>query len=241
MENRDQIVRKLRALKAMFEHGATSETEAALAMKRYNDLMQKYHLTETDLEIKQSGIHTKNFKTSTGKQKGPMYYLAKPIGNVTNTRGIYHRKTGVTVYFGTQADVDYAEFLFRLIESSLEQSWNAYRYSFDYTRLHRDGVHGRTIRNAFYKGYITRMQKRLNEMALENIQESTGRDLIVLKGQLIQTAIEEAGIKIKKGTSLSTKVRTNAMNAVEAGRSEADKVKLRHEMDTGIAGYLEGK
>lgn len=141
MENRDAIVRKLNGLRAKFMHENTSEAESFAAMEKYNELMQKYDLTETDLTIRESGIKFGKFATDTSNSKilPPMAYMTVPIGWVTDCRGIFDRKTMSAVFIGTMADVQYAEFLWTLIENQFKSSWKAYRYSFDYTKLHRAG------------------------------------------------------------------------------------------------------
>lgn len=234
MENRDAIVRKLNALKAKFEHGTTNEHEAQAAMEAYNRLMQKYNLTETDLHVRESGIDHKTFKHG-NKQNGPMFWVVVGIGNVTDTKPIGDPATKSVTFFGTGPDVQYAEFLYRLIEGSLKLAWKSYRYSFEYTRQSRAGVHGKIIRNAFEKGFIFQMHERLEAMAAENKKVGTG--LIVLKNQLIKAHLDDMGMKTKASNVVA---RYQDNSALKAGMDEADKVRLRQEAESKTL-YLEGK
>lgn len=227
MESRDSIVRKLNGLKAKFEHEATGEAEAMAAIAAYNRLMQKYNLTETDLHIRESGVEAKTFKHG-AKQNGPMYWIVTGIGAVTDTRPIANAETKEITFFGTGPDVQYAEFLYRLIENALKTSWQAYRYSFEYTRLSKSGIHGRIIRNGFEKGFIIRLCQRLQAMAADNKAAGAGRDLIVLKNQLIQAALD--GVKTKKPQKAI--MRYQDTSAVKAGMDQADNVRLRKEAES---------
>ena len=177
--DRDAIVRKLNALKAKFEHKTTGEAEAVAAMAMYNKLMQKYKLTETDLNLRASGVKIGAFSTDSNnkKQAPPMNYMVVPISKVTETYGVFDTTTMRGVFVGTMADVQYAEFLWTVIQNAFNESWKAFRYSFDYTKLHRGGMHGKTIRHSFDMGFMSGMTGRLNEMAAENAKAGTGEPI----------------------------------------------------------------
>lgn len=225
MENRDAIVRKLNALRAKFEHGATSEHEATAAMDKYNELMAKYRLTETDLNVRDSGIKIGEFHTYKYDfgQLAPICWLIKPIAMVTSTKGVcYSNITGV--FFGTGADVQYAEFIWRRCDDSLKATWEAFYKSPTYERFEKNGWSEAEIRTSFIQGWLQRMTARLLEMAPKMPSENA---LIVLKNELIEAALGEAG-----KTSTSNAVAKQGHNIITLeGGLEADKVRLRQEAD----------
>lgn len=239
MENRDSIVRKLNALKAIFEHKNANEAEAIAAIDKYNALMQKYNLTETDLHIKQSGIKFANVQTDK-TVFAAIHYMVVGITMVTNTEVIVRRNDRACpcyMFVGTMVDVQYADFLFRLLEGAVDSAWKAYKATDAYSNLNKHH-HGRLIKKAFEDGFCTRMHEKLEQVARENGMETTGRDLVVLKNALIKAALDEAGMK-----SSSTKLTTYAIKsdaAAYAGMAEADKVRLRQEAEAKTK-YLEAK
>lgn len=230
MDNRDSILRRLAALKAKFAEGSgCTEAEAESAMKMYNDLMQRYNIEETDVHIRQEGIGFSAFSYKEGKQKHEVYWCLTAIGELTDTKPVVDGQN--VTFFGTKPDRDYAEFLYRLTIKSLETEWKAFRYSFNYTKLHRRGVHGKKIRHSFRTAFINRLAKRMRDMAGANkIKESsTGTALVLLKAELIDAFLAEKFGKLRKGGEKQTRLSTS--EAAEAGRDSADKVRLRQEVD----------
>lgn len=236
MENREAIVRKLNALKARFEHGATSEPEALAAMNKYHELMQRYNLTETDLNIRESGVKAGHFHSETynGSKNTPTIgWLIFPIGKATETRGILMPDNSA-LFIGTQPDVEYAEFLFRLLDRAIPRAWGDFKHGNPlYKEAKEAGHHGRAIRNAFEKGFLQRMTHKLMEMAPKN----EGKGLIVLKNQLIEAAMEQAGMKTTGAKQVQHRANSRAV-AMEGGKS-ADKVILRQQAEQQK--YLEAK
>lgn len=229
--DRDKVLRIMAALRAKFseESGCTPE-EAESAMIRYNEMMQRYNVDETELHIKQEGIGESVYGYATGKHKHEVYWCLTAIGKLTNTKPIATPRLKEVTFIGTQADRDYAEFLFRLCWNAIETSWKAYRFSFSYTKLHRQGIHGRKIRYSFRTAMASRLSQRMQMLARENAVEATTTTnaLVLVKDALINTYIENEYGKINKGKT--SKHRYSTADAAMAGKEAADDVKLRQEM-----------
>lgn len=237
MENRDSIVRKLNALKAKFANGSNcSEAEAETAMRMYDALMQKYNLTETDLSLKEGGISFVKMNAGVSDDLPPMAHMTTIIGLVTDTQGLWGGNYSFIVYCGTMADIQYAEFLHRLIEGSLESSWAAYRNTPQFNDLNaKKGVEESAIRNGFTKGFLMRMTAKLEDMMEKHIEAGTA--LMVLKQDLILAALDQAGLAAEEVKAVA---KHGPADAMVAGGEEADKVRLRQEMDEGQTLLLEG-
>jgi hypothetical protein len=227
MENRDNIVRKLAALRSTFEHENTSENEALAARDLYTKLMDKYRLTETDLDLKDSGIKVGKFSDDNTEVNdlAPMCWLIKPIAMVSETRGVCLNKT-TGLFFGTMADVQHADFLWSTCETALKSAWGAYKVSPNYRKYIDRGNKPAAIEEAFITGWLQRQTAKLLEMVPEKPEPSRNA-LIVLKNELITTAMGEAG-----KTEQSKAVAIHGTTAIHyEGGLEADKVRLRKEAE----------
>lgn len=230
-DNREAILRRLQALKAMFEHKDTSEAEAMQAMALYAKLMEKYDLTETDLSVKQAGVGFRKVKNSETKHEHEVAFIVLAIEALTETRivpvkgnekepGLFH------VIHGTRSDVDYAEFIYRLCYNAIETSWKAYRYSYEYTKLvKKQGIHGRKVRSNFRLAMAYRLADRINAMAKERHAKQAGTSLIVLKSELIKVAFPD----LKQGNAIKGKnlaIKDDSVKAAWAGFEAGNKVEL---------------
>ena len=227
MENRDSIVRKLAALKAKFEHAATSEAEATSAINKYNELMAKYRLTETDLNIRESSIKIGKFpsKDYGFDDLAPMCWLITPISMVTETKGVCFENT-FGLFLGTMADVQHAEFLWDRCEDALTSAWAAYQISPNYKSFLNRGNKPDEIKYYFINGWLQRMTRRLLDMVPEN-REPTRNALVVLKNALITQAMGGDG-----QTQATKAVAIHGHSPIHyEGGLEADKVSLRREAE----------
>jgi hypothetical protein len=226
MDNRDAILRRMAALRAKFQEGSgCTEEEANAAMEKYNSMMQQYNLQETDVHIKEQGVGESFWKYSEGKQKHEVYWCLSSIGKLSETKPIVSPQTNTVFFYGTEADRQYAKFLYDLCYNAIETSWKAFRYSFTYTKMNRN-IHGKKIRYDFRMTMAQRLSERIRELASENVVKSTGTSLIVLKNQLIEAALADQKIR-KASTAVSRQVRGEA---VHHALNAANAVNLRKEM-----------
>lgn len=231
MENKEAIIRKLSALKAKFEHANTKENEASAAMAMYARLMEQYDLTESEITLKTAGIAQHRRNTGSKNWMRPIAVITKGIEILTETYVTYskdQRKNIITVFNGTRADCDYAEFLSRLIFGAMAREFKAFKLgNYMYKELNQT-MHGREIKNTFEVAFASRMQQRLMELAAERHEK--GQALIVLKNALIAQALGDQ-YKDKKQTNRLVKY-TGGKSVIAAhAYKAADDVKLRQEAE----------
>lgn len=241
MDNRDAIIRKLAGIKAKMENAAATPAEIENATRIYNDLMQKYNISETDIHIKQEGITYKSFKAGaqgnkrSGFYRHEMFLIADAIARVTETKkmNLVRPDSGTAImeslaFIGTRPDVDYAEFLFRLCSNSLEQAAKAFVGTLEYTRLIRMKVKPVDINRNFRAGFAITVIENLEKIALENERNKPkGNALVVLKKELIEAFIEKFNPTMSKQQGLT--IFNHARLAAEFGSKEGDKVILRQQ------------
>ena len=237
--SRENFLRRLAALRAKFSDGSNcSPAEIETAMRMYADLKAKYDVEDTEEHIRDEGISSvRGASAMNGKHMDAIAFCINTIAEYTDTKGLLMRHSGGHVmWFGTKPDIEHAMWLYTIIQNGLETAWKAYRYSFEYTKLHRSGAHGRTIRDNFRKGFVANICMRLDKMIAE--KKVAGTSLIVVKNELIQAFIDREVGKTKRASgSLTT---TNKTSALTAGYNEGEKVGLRQTMKNETL-LLEGK
>jgi hypothetical protein len=230
MRSKESIIRILAALRAKFAEGSgCTDSEAATALEQYNKLKTEYDIQETDIHIKQEGIGKSTYQArKTGKQKPDLYYLGRAISRLSGARLLYGNQSGKFHIYGTGIDREYAEFLLTVANNTIESSWKAYRYSYDYTRQVKHGnVHGRQVRNAFRKVVTLRLAERMIALAEANAHKAQVNALVVVKNELIQAFIDndEALGNKRKGTDLTLK--TDLHSTVHSALTAAEKAQLQ--------------
>lgn len=237
--DRNDILRKISSMKAKAADPAITEAERETCLKIMNKWMQEYNVTLTEAELKEEEVGASRFDVPGQKGKAQvheMHWVVVAIAKLTDTRVISSQNKEAYIFMGTLPDREYAEFLFRLCFNAIEQSWTAYRYSYDYVSKVNKGTHGRKIRTAYRKTMAFRLYERLEEMAKANI--IPGKGLVVCKNALIDAAYGNAGKKTKKGSGLVLYDSTRDVRA--SAYEEANKVQLRKNFANGADQLLLG-
>lgn len=237
MHNREDIIRKLNAIKAKANNAATPE-EAATFLAAFNKLMAKYKLTETDLEVKEAGIHTDYRKAGnayTQKARNPIANVIVRIAELTDTKAI---TLGWDAYgfLGTPSDLQYAMWIYDLVSNTMERASLAYKLSLDYHKRINNHQKPVDVMYAYKVGFTHAINKALQAMIDE--RKVPGKSLVVLKHGLI-LAFMEAN-KIGEPSQVKALAIKSELNEIALeGMKEGEKVKLRKETTgTKIAGLL---
>jgi hypothetical protein len=80
-----------------------------------------------------------------------------------------------------------------------------------------------------------RLRDRLMDMKKENIENTNGTDLVVLKKQLVETAFKEQ-LNVKLGAAGNSKVTYRQGSIFEAGKKAGDAVRFNREVHDGPQG-----
>ncbi len=237
--SKESIVRKIAALKAKIGDKASTANEVESAIRLVDKLMQEYNINETDIGIKQAGVEAKAMPNK-GKNKPNIRYCVVAIGKLSETYPFWDVNTKAFTFVGTKVDVDYAQWLYRLIENALEQSWKAFRFSYDYTKMVKRGtVHGRIVRDQFEKAFILTVSDNINALVATK-PIVTGNALVLVKNELIKSFLDNQFTKKKDGKSITLAVNEDAKAAIIAGYNAGNEVRLRQEADYKETLLLEG-
>jgi hypothetical protein len=228
--DRDKIIAKLNALRAKANNAGTPE-EAATFMQGFNKLMQKYRMTETDLEVKSSkveaSIHTPK------KSVSEIELVCSLIAKLTDTRAI-KVANGIS-FIGLRADLEYANWIYSLVVNSIDRGLNALPLGVDYHRAINSGAKPANIKHNYKMGFLATVAVSLTEMIAAN--KVAGNNLVLVKQDIIQAFIDDNG-GVKGGSAANVKLYTGEEGFALEGAREGAKVKLRQEVENPIKGYL---
>jgi hypothetical protein len=216
---KESIIKKILALMAKTTENGCTEQEAMLAAKKVQQMLHDYQLSLSDLEIRESKCEQVDYDTM---EKDPFASLiATGIAIFTDTRCWRETRNGYThiMFFGLEHDVIVAEYILKICDWALVNGWEDSKDEYP-----KQG------RPKFKKSYMHGMASRLREriVAMKNEQkqadiESSGRDLVVIKGQVVTEEFAKLGLNLTRGKRSSFSVDPGAYSQ---GSIDADKVGL---------------
>ena len=202
MENltrEEKLIDKIRKLMALSH--SPNEHEAALAAARAREILDKYDLSLTEVEM--SGEEIIEHRVDTGT-RGPRLWMGRLAVSVSKAFSCrVFRIYGIMVFCGTKADTQVAEytylFLFRTVKllskqhkASLEKSgvWET----------HYRGRHGnRAYMQSYALGVVNTIDQKLREFVqskeriqkYEDYKKATGKDLMVIKNNAVERYVSK--------------------------------------------------
>lgn len=223
----EAIKKRILALMAKTVDNGCTEEEAVSAAKKVQQLLHDYQLTLSDLEIRESTCVEGTYDIWK-KSDQAVWWALSSIGYFTDTRVWKHtdRDGWVTYkFFGLEHDVMIAEYITKICD------WAIINGGEDYKETDRYQIASKSQRPKLKKDYqygmACRLSERIRKMKDEQKRtdvETTGRDLVVLKDQLIKSEFEKTGIQLR--TSRKQGQRNVDGHAYNKGRADADKVAL---------------
>ncbi len=228
MANRDDIIAKIRAMRAKAEDHAATEAEAMAAAEMAARLLVKHDIKPEELaEVAKSEGTISGFRQ--GKVLHPIaQYTAWSIQQFTETKGYFPRGSGEVKFVGLEEDVLMAVYLTEMLIGAGKRAWVAFS---DENGLAKIGFQRLQIaRVSFFMGFAQRVSDRLNELKeMRDAQRQTAQGssnataLVVVKSEIIRRTMDEQGITIKGRVKGHTHVDNGMMRA---GAAHGDNVNL---------------
>ena len=226
MANRDDIIAKIRAMRAKAEDHAATEAEAMAAAEMAARLLVKHDIKPEELaEVAKSEGTISGFRQ--GKVLHPIaQYTGWSIQQFTETRCYF--VGGEAKFIGLEEDVLMAVYLTEMLIGAGKRAWVAFS---DENGLAKIGFQRLQIaRVSFFMGFAHRVSDRLNELKeMRDAQRQTAQGssnataLVVVKSEIIRRTMEEQGITIKGEVKGHTHVDNDMMRA---GAAHGDNVNL---------------
>lgn len=195
-----KIIEKVRKLLALSE--SPNEHEAALAAARARDLLDKYDMALSEIDIAQDEILQHQVQTGTRRPYAWMGSLAVMVGYAFSCR--VFRSGGVMVFCGTETDTQVADYIYIYLIRTVRGMYDGHK-----RKLQATGEWAvwqtrgpRIYLNSYATGLVRTIEDKLKKFVesqerRERYKTHTGKDLMVLKDGAVQAYFNK--IRLRKG------------------------------------------
>lgn len=214
--NRLAALNRIRALLAKTVANGCSESEAMAAAAKAGELMDRYGLTYSDLELKSERCQ----QHEATDRHHYVELAANAIARFCHCR--VWSDEGRIQYFGLPLDVLIASYMTDLCRSAMEVSFKTYLKS----DLKPQGQTGRTLRKPFMIAMARRLSERIKDMAREREKTSitaNGTSIVIVKNTVVEEQYRALGYHFTHGPSPQHYGNDAARSA---GRAAGDRVNL---------------
>ena len=215
----DRLIGRIQALRAKTVEQGCTEEEALAAAEKVAELLDRYGLSLSELDLKQQACEGVSVETER-KRVGPVDDCVPTVAAFFDCR-VWGEKAPSGrlryVFFGLPADVAAARYLYDLVEQAFETETARFRAGSSYTNA-PTGVR-RTLTNSFQIGLgrgITAKLHSLRAARETTLRTSSGRDLVVAKADVVEDELAKLGLHFR--TSSRSGGRRVVRDAFESGR-----------------------
>ena len=216
--NLELVGRRIRGLLSKtIENGATEE-EAILAAAKARELMDKYRVTLTDIQMREEEVEFSvivDRPTTSDTRKVPVDYCVGGIARYCGVKMWFDMRTGVRVIsiLGLHGDVEMAKYLYSMLTSAIKST--------------SASVRGRSEKTSFMIGMAHRINERLIQMAMDlepKAKTASGTALVVVKNAVVKEAFDALNLHFMRSADKGPRASDSA--AYHAGRAAGDRVGL---------------
>lgn len=218
--NLQAISARIRALLAKASDAGVTEHEALAFAAKAKELMQRYQLDLSDLEVREEG---------TSRVQSPMrdldigLILVGSIAQYCDCRGWNNSRGAYCEFFGLRSDADLASWLWIALRSFVEIE--TLNWSLENGGSRQDVID-------FSHACARRIRERLQ--AAKPAPEGRGRALLVLKNQIVTEEFAKLGLRLSSRSPNPTR----ASDAAAQGRSAGDRASFSRPLGGKVAGLL---
>jgi Protein of unknown function (DUF2786) len=195
----DKLRTRIQGLRAKTIDNGCTEGEALAAATKVAELLDRYDLSLTDVELRHAPCERRAYETHR-KKRIPLDDCIGAIADFCDCR-VWREKNRAGearyVFFGLRPDIEVAHYLTELIDSAVRFELGRYKTTSDYQQFRHQERH---VANAsFALGMVASIADKLTAMkeARDEVNNRTGRDLVVLKAAVVDTEIEKLGLKLQ--------------------------------------------
>jgi hypothetical protein len=212
----DKLKTRIQALRAKTIGNGCTEDEALSAAAKVAELLDRYDLSLTDVEISAAPCERREFETHR-KKRVPLDDCIGAVANFCDCR-VWREKNQAGearyVFFGLRSDIEVAHYLTELIDTAVRSELGRYKTAPEYLRFRHQQRH---MANAsFALGMVASIADKLTAMKAgrDKVNCGSGRALVVLKAAIVDEEFGKLDLKLRavRGTS-----RMVSMTAYEAG------------------------
>jgi len=214
----DKLKTRIQGLRAKTIDNGCTEGEALAAAAKVAELLDRYDLSLTDVELREAPCERRAYETYR-KKRIPLDDCIGAIADFCDCR-VWREKNRAGearyVFFGLRSDIEVAHYLTELIDTAVRSELGRYKTTSDYQQFRHQERH---VANAsFALGMVASIADKLTAMkaARDEVNNRTGRDLVVLKAAVVDTELKKLGVKLRTAVRTSRMVSIMAYEAGEA-------------------------
>lgn len=226
----DKLRTRIQGLRAKTIDNGCTEGEALAAAAKVAELLDRYDLSLTDVEIREAPCERLAYETHR-KKRIPIDDCIGAIAEFCDCRVWRERNpagAGSYVFFGLRSDIEVAHYLTEVIDTAVRTELGRYKASTEYQRFRHQERH---LANAsFALGMVASIADKLMAMKAtrDEVNHGTGRGLVVLKAAVVDTELAKLDLKLRTVQRAGRMVSPMAYDAGgEAGASLAINPGLR--------------
>jgi len=212
----DRLKTRIQGLRSKTTDNGCTEAEALLAAMKVAELLDRYDLSLTDIEIRDSACEQREYETYR-KKRIPIDGCIGAVANFCDCR-VWREKNEVGdaryVFFGLRSDIEVAHYLTEVIDNAVRFELGRYKTSAGYRRFRYQDRH--IANSSFTLGMVASIADKLMTMKRERdvVNNSTGRDLVVLKASVVDAELKKLDLKLR---TVRRTTRLVSPTAYEAG------------------------
>jgi len=195
----DRLKTRIQGLRSKTTDNGCTEAEALLAAAKVAELIDRYDLSLTDVEIRDAQCEQREYETRR-KKRIPLDDCIGAIANFCDCR-VWREKSQLGnaryVFFGLRSDIEVARYLTELIDNAVRSELGRYKISAGYRRFRHQDRH--MANSSFTLGMVASIADKLTAMKRERdaVNNGTGRDLVVLKASVVDAELERLDLKLR--------------------------------------------
>ena len=214
----DKLKGRIQGLRAKTIDNGCTEGEALAAAAKVAELLDRYDLSLTDIELRDASCEQLDYETHR-KKRIPLDDCIGVIADFCDCR-VWREKNPAGearyIFFGLRSDIEAAHYLTELIDSAVRSELGRYKTTADYRRFRHQERH---MANAsFALGMVASIADKLTAMKAgrDEANHRRGRDLVVLKTSAVDNEIEKLGLKLRTVPRASRMISPMAYDAGDA-------------------------
>jgi hypothetical protein len=211
----DKLRTRIQGLRAKTIDNGCTESEALSAATKVAELLDRYDLSLTDVEIREAPCERREYETQR-KKRIPLDDCIGSIAEFCDCR-VWREKNSADetryVFFGLRSDIEVAHYLAELVDAAVRSELGRYKTTAEYQRFRHQERH--TANASFALGMVASIADKLASMKAvrDAVNNSAGRDLVVLKAAVVDTELEKLGLTLRTVRRASRMVTPTAYEA----------------------------
>jgi hypothetical protein len=211
----DRLKTRIQGLRSKTTDNGCTEAEALSAAGKVAELLDRYDLSLTDVDIRDALCEQREYETYR-KKRIPLDGCIGAIANFCDCR-VWREKNQAGdaryVFFGLRSDIEVAHYLTELIDNAVRSELGRYKISAGYRRFRHQDRH--VVNSSFTLGMVASIADKLRAMKRERdaVKNGTGRDLVVLKASVVDVELEKLDLTLRTARRATRMVSPTAYEA----------------------------